>query len=236
MTETVRSRPTRDPAALQPLDAQHSASVTSSGKPLPRARPLRAGRDRIVVRRADSGDFDAVLPAAQAGGEWALSILYQRHDPAVQRYLRARAGDEAEDLASQTWIDVARNLSRFTGDEDAFRGWVFTIARRRLIDHGRRRSRRREDPVSDDVLAAIRSDHDPADAAVEALAGDAAARRIVELLPESQAEIVLLRVVAGLDVTAVAEITGKRPGAVRVAQHRALKRLAAALEPDDEPT
>lgn len=172
------------------------------------------------------GEFAAILAAAQAGGEWALAVLYRRHDPAIVRYLRAKAGDEGDDLASQTWIDAARNLPSFSGDEDAFRGWLFTIARRRLIDHGRRRSRRREVSADDDTLEWIRPHDDPA----EVIAGDEAARRIVELLPRDQAEIVLLRVVAGLDVEAVAEITGRRPGTVRVIQHRALKRLAAALD------
>lgn len=166
------------------------------------------------------------MSAAQAGGEWALTVLYRQHNPGVLRYLRANAGPEGEDLASRTWIDVARNLKSFTGDQDAFAGWVFTIARRRLIDHRRRNSRRREDWSSDEVLAQMSGDDDPATHSVEVLAGDEAARRVVELLPAAQAEVVLLRVLGGLSVAEVAEITGRRPGAVRVMQHRALRRLA----------
>jgi RNA polymerase sigma-70 factor (ECF subfamily) len=206
--------------------------VSSADRPIRRRHQLRADGATGGDRLSDRSDFAAILPAAQAGGEWALSILYRRHDPAILRYLRVKAGDAADDVASQTWLDVARNLSTFRGDEDAFRGWVFTIARRRLIDHGRRRSRRPERPVDAEALKAVTADADPAQLAVDSMAGDDAARRIVELLPADQAEIVLLRVVAGLDVAAVAEITGKRPGAVRVAQHRALKRLAEALGGD----
>lgn len=173
--------------------------------------------------------FVSVLSAAQAGGEWALTLLYRQHNPPVLRYLRANAGVDGDDLASQTWIDVARNLSRFTGDQDAFAGWVFTIARRRLIDHRRRNDRRREEPVDDQLLIELRAEDNPAQTTVDALAGDDAARRIVELLPAGQAEIVLLRVLGGLSVSEVAEITGHRPGTVRVMQHRALRRLAKEL-------
>ena len=187
-------------------------------------------------RRApgDQAPFPDLLRAAQAGGEWALAALYRRHDPPMRRYLAARARGEADDIASQTWLDVARNLGSFTGDEDAFRGWVFTIARRRLIDHARRRERRPEvftTDVGGDPADAV--GEDPADEVVASLAGDAAARRIAEILPSAQAEVVLLRVVAGLDVAAVAAITGHRPGTVRVIQHRALRRLAEVLEHED---
>lgn len=209
--------------------ARESEDVTSPQRALRRSRPLRAVPTDAGVQIDRAGSFDDVLPAAQAGGEWALAVLYQRHDGAIRRYLRARAGDDGDDIASQTWLDAARNLSAFSGDEDAFRGWLFTIARRRLIDHGRRRSRRREVLAEDEVLAGLEADDDPATTTAEQLAGDDAARRIVELLPAAQAEVVLLRVVAGLDVAEVAEITGQRPGTVRVMQHRALKRLATEL-------
>ena len=67
-------------------------------------------------------------------------------------------------------------------------------------------------------------------AAFKGSLGDADARRILALLPQDQAEVLLLRVVAGLDAETVARITGRRAGAVRVLQHRALKRLARRLE------
>jgi RNA polymerase sigma-70 factor, ECF subfamily len=69
---------------------------------------------------------------------------------------------------------------------------------------------------------------------VAALSSDEAIRRITALLPPDQAEIVLLRVVAGLSVDDVAGITGRRPGTVRVLQHRALRRLAERLERPEE--
>lgn len=170
--------------------------------------------------------FDEVLAASQLGEEWAITALYRDLAPGVLAFLRARAGDEAEDIASQTWLEVARSVGRFSGDEGGFRGWVFTIARRRLSNERRRLGRRRTEWLGsadvaggDDV--SLRSE------------SEEAVRRIVGLLPDDLAEVVLLRVVAGLPVDEVARITGRRAGNVRVMQHRALKRLAAALGPAD---
>lgn len=173
--------------------------------------------------------FDEVLAAAQLGEEWAITGLYRELAPAVLSFLRARVGDEADDIASQTWLEVARGIDRFSGDEPGFRGWVFTIARRRLANERRRLGRRRTEWLggtdvagTDDVAARSESDE--------------AVRRIVGLLPPDLAEVVLLRVVAGLPVEEVARVTGRRPGNVRVMQHRAMKRLAAALGSSDALT
>jgi len=195
-----------------------------------------------TTRHSLGDQFPGILIAAQDGGEWAVAILYRWLHPAVVGYLRARAGDDAEDLASETWVAVARGLSNFSGDETAFRSWVFTIAHRRLIDHHRvtaRRPRTRTlHPVEGegpDAPLEMPADDDPAAEVVAAAAGDEAVRRIVKLLPKDQAEIVMLRVVAGLPVDEVAAITGRKPGTVRVLQHRALRRLAERLElPVDE--
>lgn len=143
--------------------------------------------------------------------------------------MRGRAGDDADDLASETWIAAARGLRSFSGDADAFRGWLFTIARNQLIDAARRTGRR---PVTAPIETTVEMPAfgaAPEDVVVAAHAGDAAARRIVALLPPDQAEVILLRVVADLSVDQVAEILGKRPGTVRVLQSRGLKRLAERI-------
>ena len=190
-----------------------------------------------TTRNSLGDQFQGILTAAQEGGEWAVAILYRWLHPAVVSYLRARAGEEAEDLASETWIAVARGLPGFSGDEPAFRSWVFTIAHRRLIDHHRATARRPRTrtlhPVEEDGhdgSLELPAADDPAGEVLNAVAGDEAVRRIVALLPRDQAEIVLLRVVGGLPVDDVAAITGRRPGTVRVLQHRALRRLAQRLE------
>lgn len=167
-------------------------------------------------------EFDSVLAAAQAGGEWAISLLYRELNPPLVRFLTAQAHSAGEDLAQETWMAAAPQLPAFEGDERAFRAWLFTIARRRLIQHWRDAGRRPSTPVEPDDLATVASSADDM-AASEARE---AAARLVAGLPADQAEIVLLRVVAGFEADEVARIVGKSPGAVRVIQHRALRRLA----------
>jgi RNA polymerase sigma-70 factor, ECF subfamily len=169
--------------------------------------------------------FTGVLTAARAGAEWAITALYREFHPRLLRYLRAQAPAYGDDLASEVWLDAAAGLARFEGDEKAFRRWLFTIAHRRLIDFRRADARRRA------FFARLESSHDlPADADPEAsmLAAsetEAALVRIGRLSPD-QAQVVLLRVVAGLTVEDVSAVVGKKPGTVRVLQHRALTRLA----------
>jgi RNA polymerase sigma-70 factor (ECF subfamily) len=172
--------------------------------------------------------FEAVLAAATDGDELAFGVLWRDLQPALLRYLNALAPGSGEDLASETWLRVVRALGSFTGDERAFRAWVFTVARHRAVDRWRRTTRRHDELVPLDALADLPAADDPAGAAVDAISSRAALARIATLPPD-QAEVVLLRVVAGLEVAEVAAITGKRPGNVRVLAHRALRRLADQL-------
>lgn len=167
------------------------------------------------------------LDSARAGDEQGFAVLWRALHPAVLRYLRVVAGSAAEDAASETWLQVARDLDRFTGDPAAFRGWLFSIARNRGIDELRRAGRRREDP-SDSVAP----ESVGRDAAAEVIEGAETAWALerIATLPADQAEAVMLRVVAGLDVAATAHVLGKRRGAVRIATMRGLRRLAA--DPD----
>jgi RNA polymerase sigma-70 factor, ECF subfamily len=106
------------------------------------------------------------------------------------------------------------------------RAWLFTIARRRLIDHRRRSARRRTSPTPTERLAERAGAADPAEMVVESLSGQAAIDLLVADLSANEAEVVLLRVVGGLDASEVARILHRTPGWVRVTQHRALRRLA----------
>jgi RNA polymerase sigma-70 factor (ECF subfamily) len=171
--------------------------------------------------------FERVLAEAKAGAEWAITTLYRDLQPSLLRYLRSQAPADGEDLASEVWLDAASSLIRFEGDETAFRRWLFTIARRRLIDLRRRDGRRRAvlDPLDHSLAAATT---DPEDRLLAASEAEVALARIASLPPD-QAEIVLLRVIGGFAVNDVAVIVGKKPGAVRVLQHRGLKRLANDL-------
>jgi RNA polymerase sigma-70 factor (ECF subfamily) len=175
-------------------------------------------------------DFDQVLAAARLGAEWALTRMYRQLHPALLRYMRAHVADDAEDLAADVWIEIAAAIPGFSGDADGFRRLVFTVAHRRSIDHGRKRLRRRTDPTEPaDFVDARGRDETEVDA-IERAEGDDAVRRILALLPEKQAEVVLLRVVGGLSVSEVAAIVGRPPATVSMMQHRALQRLARRLD------
>ena len=172
--------------------------------------------------------FDEVLAAAQQGEEWAIVTLWRALQPPLLRYLRAMCGDACEDVASDVWLESAGRLHRFRGGEAAFRGWLFTRARRRALDHHRRAAR---EPLAVAELPEL-SDPVQGGEAEREQALDAAIARL-RTLPVDQREVVLLRDLAGLDVDQVAAMTGRRPGTVRVLHHRALKRLAATARPSD---
>jgi RNA polymerase sigma-70 factor, ECF subfamily len=174
-------------------------------------------------------DLSAALADAQRGDPDAFRVLYRDTQPRVMRYLHALVGNDAEDVASETWLQVARDLADFAGDADGFRGWVATIARHRAIDHQRHQGRRPATPVPAEDLAYLASGHDTAAQALDSLATDAAVSLIASLPPD-QAEAVMLRVVVGLDAQAAAAVLGKRAGAVRMAAHRGLRTLARRLE------
>lgn len=174
-----------------------------------------------------------MLVAAGRGEHWALTELFRSYQPRLIRYLRTQEPRMADDLAGEVWVAVARKLHRFAGDEGAFRRWLFTIARCRLIDHRRREARRRTQPVPHERLDipddAGPHNGDPAGLVAERLSAQAAIDAIVAGLSADQAEALLLRVVAGLGVTEVADIMHRSPTAVRVLCHRALRRLAVDL-------
>ncbi|MBW3536449.1 MAG: sigma-70 family RNA polymerase sigma factor [Actinobacteria bacterium] len=167
----------------------------------------------------------------QRGDPSALEAVYRALHPGVLAYLRAHGADEPEDLASDTFVALARSLPDFEGDWSALRALTFTIARHRVIDEGRKRVRRRTEPVD---MQAILESAGAADVESQALSrlGVEAARALIASLPATQAEVLLLRVLGDLSVEETALIIGKRPGAVRAIQHRALRRLAAQLGED----
>ena len=182
-------------------------------------------------------EFPDVLRLAAMGDGAAFAQLWREMHPPLLRYLRLSTGDTAEDLASEVWLEVARRIGRFRGGEPEFRGWLFTLARRRLIDQRRYETRHPELPTGDDARLDGPAADDTVAAALEDISTEAALA-FIATLPRDQAEIVLLRVVVGLDATQVAKIVGKSPGAVRIAAHRGLRTLtarlgeAAAVSPD----
>ena len=172
-------------------------------------------------------ELSDVVDAAGRGEHWALAALFRAYQPVLLRYLRVQTPDSAEDVASEVWIGVARSIARFEGDEPAFRSWLFTIARRRVIDQRRRIARQPTRVLSDRLDDSPAADgDDPAASVLGQLGAQGAVDDLVAELTAAQAEAVLLRVVAGLPVDEVAGIMGRSPGSVRVLCHRALRRLA----------
>jgi RNA polymerase sigma-70 factor (ECF subfamily) len=180
-------------------------------------------------------DFEHSLAAAQSGDEDGFAMLWRELHPPLIRYLRVLAPSNADDVASECWLQVIRSLGTFRGDRAGFTSWLFTIARSKVIDAKRREVRRPTEPLDDTATELLVASDNTETLALQRFDTEAALRMIAELPPE-QAEIIMLRVVADLDVAQVARIVRKSPGAVRATTHRALVQLRRRWTsiPDDE--
>lgn len=178
--------------------------------------------------RPDDGALGRAVTRARDGDEAAFGEVYRAVQPILLGYVRGLVGDDADDVAADAWHDIVRDLADFHGDGAAFRGWAATIARHRALDHLRRIGSRPRTTALDSVAAEPAAAPDSAGVALENLS-TARALAMIATLPPDQAEAVLLRVVIGLSGPAAAEVLGKRPGAVRTAAYRGLKRLARGL-------
>ncbi|TYL53630.1 RNA polymerase sigma factor [Agromyces mariniharenae] len=192
-----------------------------------RATSRSAASARPSAARGSADAFPAVLLAAQAGAKWACTNLWVDYAPAVAAFLRARGSLEPDDLTSEVFLAVFDQLDRFRGDEPAFRAFVFTIAYRRLTDELRRRSRHgvHEEWVDERDPRRSPSAEDVATSSL----GDAATRALLDGLAPDQRNVMLLRIVADLTIEQAAEVLGKRPGAVKALQRRALESLRKKL-------
>lgn len=145
---------------------------------------------------------------------------YRSLAPAVLGYLRAQRAPEPEDILGEVFLQVARDLPRFRGDDGALRRWVFSIAHNRMLDARRRDGRRPR-------MADREVPEQPAAPGPELLDPDLVAA-LAQLTPD-QREVVVLRFVADLPLADVAKITHRRIGAVKAMQHRALEVLQQRL-------
>lgn len=171
--------------------------------------------------------FEEVLVAAQAAAPWACTEIWTRWSPRVAGYLRSRGSADPEDLTSEVFSTVFSKLPAFVGDERDFKAFVFTIAHRRLVDETRMRTRRglhiqwtgEEDPRQSDS-----AEHD----ALRSL-GDTDARTLLNGLSGDQRDVLVLRIFADLTIEQIADLLGKRPGAVKALQRRGLEALRRKL-------
>ena len=173
---------------------------------------------------SDSGVLDTALARASTGDEAGFLQLWRALQPPLLRFLRVIGCDDPDDVASETWLQVVRDLHKFSGGEEDFRRWLFTIGRHRAIDAARARSRRPATPVSTG-LEMLADSQFVEDQVLDGLSVERAVGLLARL-SRDQAEAVALRIIAGLDTPDVAQILGKSAGAVRVALHRGLRTLA----------
>jgi len=164
----------------------------------------------------------ALIEDAKNGNQLAFAALHQAYAPTLQRYLESVAQGLAADVCSATWESVARSLRRFTGDGEQFRRWLFTIARRRLVDEVRR-STRRPLAVAEPAEGAYFDSHQIDE-------GPDWATALLRQIPARQADVVGLRVLGGLSVDEVARLLGITQENVRVLSHRGLSALRNLIE------
>lgn len=175
--------------------------------------------------RADD-PFEKVLAAARAGAEWAWTRIYQELAPKITGYLAAHGAVDPEDMTGEVFLQIVRGLPGFSGGERDFAAWTFTIAHRRMIDELRSRSRR---PVEvSDAGVPEQGSAGGAEQALEARMAETAVRRAIDELPPDQRSVMLLRIIGDLTIEEIARALGKRPGAVKALQRRAVLRLEGA--------
>lgn len=194
--------------------------------PVTPPEPLRLPR---VAPVDDDRALDArVLAAAVEGDDAAFAQVFAALHPLLRRYARVLVGRQADDVVSEAWLHIARDIRSFHGDVDGFRGWCVRIVRNRAVDLARADARRPADLTRHDAdLDAVAPDDTAGDALDNLASADAVA--LIASLPPDQAEAVMLRVVMGLDAGTSGDILGKSAAAVRVAAHRGLRRLGRQL-------
>lgn len=186
-----------------------------------------AQRDRF------DGQFEGVLAAARLGAPWAFERIFNTLAPVVAGYLRVQGGVEPDDLTSEVFLGVLRNLDSFRGDEAHFRSWVFTIAHRRLLDERRRTSRRPLPEPLSEAPDPVGSDN--VETTVDRSLATERVRALCERLVPDQRDVLLLRVVGQLTIDEVAEALGKTPGAVKALQRRGFRAVGRLLEREGVP-
>lgn len=178
--------------------------------------------------------FDSVLQAAQEGSPWAWELLFKELAPKVRGYVAVRGAKDPDDLVSETFIQLARNVGRFEGTEANFRSWVFTVAHHRLIDERRARTRRQENTVAPLDLPEGSNVVDSEQLALDRLGEDRVADLLQSLTPD-QRDVLALRILAEMSLEETAAATGRKVGAVSQLQRRALTRLRKAIEAEGIP-
>lgn len=180
-------------------------------------------------------ELEGSLTAAIAGDESAFTMIWKNLNPRLSKYITSQsygANIDPEGILSETWISVARDISRFKGDLNQFKGWIYKIARNRIIDAVRKENRQVK---SGGEISEF--DFEDSKSKVHlGIESDESVKEIIakiKELPEAQAEVIMLRIVADLEVEEVARILDKSENSVRVLSHRGLETLRNQLRSDE---
>jgi RNA polymerase sigma-70 factor (ECF subfamily) len=192
-----------------------------------RRPPAEQVWDHADAMETTADPFDDALARARSGDESGFLVLWDQLHPRLLRYLQVLGCDDVDDVAGETWFQVVRDMPKFRkGGAEDFRAWLFTIGRHRAIDAARSRTRFREKVLSGEMTPQEPTAGNPVeDEVLHGLSTQQALALVASLSPD-QAEVVALRIIAGLDTEAVARILRKSPGAVRIALHRGLRALS----------
>jgi len=205
-------------------DGDRGAARPPSGAPVTRALP-----ERLVSQRKVLAPPEATLLAARRGDTKAWEDLYRLYARGLHGFLMLRLADrdDAEEALSETFLRALEKLGSYRGGVGSLRAWLFSIARNVSTDRLRRRNRVRLDVSVPELIDLTNGDPDDG---LIAAGHRAALAHALASLPPADREILWLRVGEGLSSEEVGRVVGKRPGAVRMQQMRALRSLIAAFE------
>ena len=185
------------------------------------------------MRRRPIGDD--LVERLRRGDEQAWATWYGELAGPVRGYLRSKGLPDPDDVVGEVFAAAAERIGTFEGDEHQLRSWLFTIAHHRLADDHRRRRRRPAEAVEPTAIADLHPpEHDFVDIASARLDADGALA-MLEWVTEEQREVLYLRIIGELTIAETAEIIGRKPGAVKALQHRALARIQRHLEANPYP-
>ena len=186
------------------------------------------GASRFAVPEID---LEAAVDAARGGDEMAFALLWRENNSRLTKFVQAKTFNsnlDYEEIVSDTWLNVAKDIKKFKGEYSAFTAWVYGIARNRIVDAARKRDRTIRPQADLEEAFWLPSNQNisrdfEADTKVKEVIA------AINRLPEAQAEVVMLRVVSDLSVDEVAKIVKKNPNSIRVLAHRGITTLKEFL-------
>lgn len=173
--------------------------------------------------------FASVLAGAREGSEWAWDVIVHEYATDLGRLFRARGIPDPEALVGDVFLDLARGIGTFDGEEPQFRSWVFVIAYRRMADLWRRLQRRPAEELQGLTTETAASEPSAESEALLGLDTEFVFELLNVLTPE-QRDVVALRVIADLSLVETAEVMGKGVGAIKALQRRAIAALRREIE------